>query len=636
VADGPGESIGPYKLLELIGEGGFGVIYMAEQSQPIRRKVALKIIKPGMDTRQVIARFEAERQALAMMDHPNIAKVLDAGTTNTGRPYFVMELVHGVPITDYCNRQKLTTVDRLKLFIDVCRAVQHAHQKGVIHRDLKPSNVMVTMHDDKAITKVIDFGVSKAISQQLTEKTLFTGYGQMVGTPTYMSPEQAQLNGLDVDTRSDLYSLGVLLYELITGTTPFDEAALKRVDFDEMRRMIREVEPPRPSERVSTLQNDLLSTVADQRQVDPRQLSHSLRGELDWIVMKCLEKDRNRRYETASTLANDVLHYLNDEPVTAGPPSRLYRAGKFIRRNKAGVITTAAILAGLVAGICGTTIGLVSQSRQRVTAERERAQAQFNLASALHAQRRFADAEILYRNASEIPQDATPEDRQRAARALLQLAQVTPGGAESDKIYGQAIAAHRAAFPSGDPNIAHALTTYALRLRGQYRFGEAEPVFREAYEIHRRSVPVDHDATAESAMYLGNLLFKLDRYAEAEHFLREAIAEHQLVASPNLYTIAMKRLELVKDLVPLGKFSEAEGQLLEADKALGPSQDFYGIVAMVSFYTAWDQAEPGRGHDAQAHEWLRKLVTEYYHQQLPASPVDAPGLQDSVPNQPTD
>jgi WD40 repeat protein len=388
IVEQPGEPIGPYKLLQQIGEGGMGVVFMAEQTEPVRRKVALKIIKPGMDTKEVIARFEAERQALALMDHPNIARVFDAGTTggrsrdeglgtraggesslaldsrpstldHPSRPYFVMELVHGVPITDYCNLQKLTPRERLKMFIDVCRAVQHAHQKGIIHRDLKSSNVMVTMHDDKPVPKVIDFGVSKAISHQLTEKTLFTAYGQMVGTPTYMSPEQAQLSGLDVDTRSDIYSLGVLLYELTTGTTPFDEATLKRAGFDEMRRMIREEEPLRPSARVDTLQADLLSTVADQRKIDPHKLSQSLRGEVDWIVMRCLEKDRNRRYESANALAADIERYLNDEPVQACPPSAVYRLRKFARRNKAA-LATAALLAGvLLLAMIGLGIGTV-------------------------------------------------------------------------------------------------------------------------------------------------------------------------------------------------------------------------------------------------------------------------------------
>jgi WD40 repeat protein/serine/threonine protein kinase len=359
LAEGPGTAIGPYKLLQQIGEGGMGVVFMAEQTAPVRRKVALKIIKPGMDTKQVIARFEAERQALALMDHPNIARVFDAGTTASGRPYFVMELVHGVPITEYCNLQKLTPDDRLKLFIDVCRAVQHAHQKGIIHRDLKSSNVMVTMHDDKPVPKIIDFGVSKAISHQLTEKTLFTAYGQIVGTPIYMSPEQAQMSGLDVDTRSDVYSLGVLLYELTTGTTPFDEATLKRVGFDEMRRIIREEEPLRPSLRINTLKGDLLSTVADQRKIDPHRLSETLRGEVDWIVMKCLEKDRNRRYDSASSLAADIERYLNDEPVHACPPSATYRIGKFVRRHKASLAAAAGLTGVLLLAVAGLAFGSV-------------------------------------------------------------------------------------------------------------------------------------------------------------------------------------------------------------------------------------------------------------------------------------
>ncbi len=363
-----GDRVGPYRLMEQIGEGGFGLVFVAEQTAPVRRKVALKVLKPGMDTRDVVARFEAERQALALMDHPNIARVLDAGSTPAGRPYFAMELVKGAPITDYCDGHKMPPRERLTLFVQVCQAVQHAHQKGVIHRDLKPSNVLVTVIDGLAVPKVIDFGVAKALGQSLTDKTVYTRFAQMVGTPLYMSPEQAELSGVDVDTRADVYALGVLLYELLTGTTPFDRDRFGRAAFDELRRIIREEEPPRPSTRLSSL-GKTLSTVSASRGTDPAKLAGLVRGELDWIVMKCLEKDRNRRYETANGLARDVQRYLADEVVEARPPSAGYRLRKFLQRHKGPVLAAAALAVSLLAGGAGIlAVEMRAEREQAVTA----------------------------------------------------------------------------------------------------------------------------------------------------------------------------------------------------------------------------------------------------------------------------
>lgn len=363
VTERPGTVIGPYRLLQQIGEGGMGVVYMAEQTEPVERRVALKIIKPGMDSSQVISRFEQERQALAIMDHPNIAKVLDAGTTDSGRPYFVMELVKGVPITQYCDEHHLTPRQRLALFVQVCHAAQHAHQKGIIHRDIKPTNVLVAEYDDRPVPKIIDFGVAKAIQQRLTEKSVFTVLGQVVGTIDYMSPEQAKLNQLDIDTRSDIYSLGVLLYELLTGETPLDRQRLRSAAFDEMLRIIREEEPPKPSLRLSS--SDSLPSIAANRQIEPKKLSTLVRGELDWIVMKALEKERSRRYETANGFAADIERYLGDEPVLACPPSVAYRLRKFVRRNKRPVAAVGLVLLALVAGIIGTTWGMIRAENAR-------------------------------------------------------------------------------------------------------------------------------------------------------------------------------------------------------------------------------------------------------------------------------
>ena len=359
----PGARIGRYKLLQQIGEGGMGTVWMAQQIEPVKRLVAVKLIKAGMDSRQVIARFEAERQALALMDHANIARVLEAGTTGAGRPYFVMDLVKGVPITRYCDEHHLTPRQRLELFIPVCQAVQHAHQKGIIHRDLKPSNVLVALYDGQPVPKVIDFGVAKAAGQSLTEKTLVTGFGAIVGTLEYMSPEQAEINQFDIDTRSDIYSLGVLLYELLTGSTPFTKKDLEKAGMLEMLRVIREQEPTRPSTKLSTA--DGLPTLAANRGTEPAKLTKLVRGELDWIVIKALEKDRNRRYETANGFAMDLRRYLADEPVLACPPSAGYRLRKFVRRNKPGLLTAAFLGVILLAavGIVAGMLGWMSRDR---------------------------------------------------------------------------------------------------------------------------------------------------------------------------------------------------------------------------------------------------------------------------------
>jgi eukaryotic-like serine/threonine-protein kinase len=526
-----GTVISHYKLLERLGEGGFGVVYMAEQQHPVRRKVALKLIKPGLDTKQVIARFEAERQALALMEHENIARVFDAGATSTGRPYFVMELVRGVPITTYCDTNHLSPRQRLELFVRVCDAVQHAHSKGVIHRDIKPSNVLVTLHDGVAVPKVIDFGVAKAAGQQLTDRTLFTQFAQMVGTPLYMSPEQAEMSGLDVDTRSDVYSLGVLLYELLTGTTPLDTERLKLAAYDEVRRIIREEEPPRPSTRLSTVAQ--LATIASNRGVEPKKLGLIVRGELDWIVMTALEKDRRRRYETASGLARDVKRYLSDEPVEACPPSATYRLRKFARRNKLALLTVSALLVMLLSLVVGLAI-----SNRIIAAERNDKTNALALAEAQkqRAEANFWKAAVAVRDTvtniagGSLPMP--PETRERFTMVAKQ--------------FYQSLIDENSDDPSRRFETALGYRSIALLDSRQARAKEAEAGMTKAIEAFERlsiDYPDELEFVAELATtrsYFARILEHTGRKEQAvEHRKRAMEIYERVVAhgSPNRYVL---------------------------------------------------------------------------------------------------
>jgi serine/threonine protein kinase/tetratricopeptide (TPR) repeat protein len=518
LTEGPGARVGPYKLLQQIGEGGMGVVYMAEQEEPVRRKVALKIIKPGMDSKQVVARFEAERQALAMMDHTNIAKVHDAGTTESGRPYFVMELVHGVPITTYCDENKLTPRERLELFVPICQAIQHAHQKGIIHRDIKPSNILVTMYDDKPVPKVIDFGVAKAVEQRLTEKTLFTQYGALVGTFEYMSPEQAEMNAFGVDTRSDIYSLGVLLYELLTGTTPLERARLKEAAFGEIVRLIKEEEPPRPSVRLST--SGALGKVAAARQTEPARLSRLVRGELDWIVMKALDKDRSRRYETANGFARDVQRYLHDEPVEACPPSAGYRMRKLARKHRTALAVGACFVISLLLLVVGSLWSALQlraaytqaeeqrqeAEDQRDRAERASAEARKSAAAAQRVSkyvledllvslapygspRRTVSAEqVLNRASREVGKVfADDPEMEASARATIGWAYTNLMFLDAaERELGASLAIRQRVLGEEHPDTLWALTSLAGTLCWKGQFAEAEKLARRALEGQRR------------------------------------------------------------------------------------------------------------------------------------------------------
>jgi len=568
---------GKYKLLEDLGEGGMGIVFMAEQTEPLRRRVALKIIKLGMDTKQVVARFEAERQALAVMDHPNIAKVYDGGATETGRPYFVMELIRGLPSTEYCDKQKLPTRERLKLFIQLCQAVQYAHQKGLIHRDLKPSNVLVTVQDGNPVPKIIDFGIAKATDHRLTQRTLFTEQGQLIGTPEYMSPEQAEMSGLDVDTRTDIYSLGVMLYELLAGVLPFDPKSLREAGFGEIQRFIRETDPQKASTRFSGL-GDTQTSIAENRKTDSNTLQRQLKGDLDWITLKAMAKDRTQRYASASELATDIERHLKYEPILASPPSTIYRLRKYIMRHKMGVIAAALVIIAVLIGITGTTIGLIRARKAEQVAKDEAAKAktineflQETLGSAnpiegssrditvLEAlktatekiQEDFAEqpeveaelnhtigvtylrlghyeeAERLLRSSLKMWQDLHGPDPPILAEPLTSLGVLRHERGdykEAESLYRKALEIKRKQH-RGDENeaVMAILSNLAILLQDKGDFAAAEPLFRKILEIDRKLWGKEHLYVAVDLNNLGNILRDKGDYESSEPLLREAV-----------------------------------------------------------------------------------------------------------------
>jgi eukaryotic-like serine/threonine-protein kinase len=601
--DAPGTRIGAYKLLQLIGEGGFGTVYLAEQERPVVRRVALKIIKLGMDTRQVVARFEQERQALAMMDHPGIAKVLDAGATASGRPYFVMELVKGEPITEFCDRHNLGIRERLELFALVAAAVQHAHTKGIIHRDLKPGNILVASREGRPHAQIIDFGIAKAIAARLTEKTLFTEHRQLIGTPEYMSPEQAE-GQLDIDTRTDVYSLGVLLYELLTGSTPFDGHTLRAAAYAEIQRIIREVDPPKPSTRLSG-SDELLASVAAHRNIEPRKLNPLVRGELDWIVMKALDKDRSRRYETAISLGQDVARYLAGEAVLAVPPSASYRFRKFMGQHRAVVSAAALVSAALVLGLAGTSVGLARANAERRRADTAAARATSAAEAAAQAkvaaqaetrraERELARAVEIKHLITRMLQGVDPKRAKTADKTLLmQILGDAASRLTRGEIKDELVAAELRAtigsvydslglFPQADEQLSSAAGVYT-RLKGeedpdtlevagalsklrydQGNYAEAQRLRLGVLEVQTRVLGERHPETLNTMSNLAAIYVTLGRYAEAETLsIKTLDAQRSLLGADHSDTLGTM-LNLANTYINQGRIADAEPLLASA------------------------------------------------------------------------
>jgi serine/threonine protein kinase/tetratricopeptide (TPR) repeat protein len=637
----PGAEIGPYTLREPIGEGGMGVVFVAEQSHPVRRKVALKVIKPGMDTAQVIARFEVERQALALMDHPNIARVVDAGATDTGRPYFVMELVSGVPITAFCDQNQLAIPERLELFVLVCRAVQHAHQKGIIHRDLKPSNVLVTLQDGVPVPKIIDFGIAKATGQGFAGGATLTGVAQVIGTPMYMSPEQADGSGHDVDTRSDVYSLGVLLYELLTGTTPFEPDALHQAALDEIRRRLREQEPPAPSTRLNTLSDADRSSVSANRQTDPRRLGRTLHGELDWIVMKCLEKDRTRRYESVSGLAGDLMRYLTNQPVEAGPPSAWYRFTKYARRNRVGLVTTSLVATAILAGATASTWQAVratrAQAEARIRAEESRLVLDYlvqDVFGAAHPDRVWVQQgrtltvnEILTRGEKAISARfarrplVEAKARQAIGEAFLSLSRHP----EAQQQFRRAAEIRARLLGSEHPEVlaTQCLLVSALGGEGYDYFrvnDELEPLARHVFEAHQRVLGPKHPATLHSMFNLIQALRLVGKLDEALELVERMVVLDASVLGPDHNDTLVAHDCLGGVLDDLGRFVEAEAvyrRLLDARLRVFGPDDF--LTIQTRKFLANTLRHQGRLDEALA---LQRECVEFFKQMLgPTHPV---------------
>ena len=569
----PGALIaGKYKILEKLGSGGMGVVFLAEQIEPVQRRVALKLIKLGMDTREIVARFETERQALAVMDHPNIARVFDAGATETGRPFFVMEFARGIPITDYCDLHKLSTQERLRLFVGVCQAVQHAHQKGIIHRDLKPSNILIVIQDDRPMPKIIDFGIAKAIDRRLARHTLFTEQGQLIGTPEYMSPEQAEMSGLDIDTRSDVYSLGVILYELLVGAQPLDAGELAYARFWEIQKIIRETDPPKASTRLNTLKEAQVE-IAAKRGTDPGSLLRLLRGDLDWITMKAMAKDRTHRYSTASELAADLERYLKNEPVTAGPPSAVYRIGKYIRRHKLGVAAAAVVLLAAVIGSAGIIIGYMRAVQTEKVAVEEATTAKtvsnflvelFHISDPGQSKGETITArEILDTGAERIE---TELEGQPAVKARLMMTMGVVYGnlglyPQAQAMLEKALQLRRSVYGSNDLNVADTLHHLGIVYDSQGQYKAAASVFRESLEIRKKRLAPDDLAIAQSLNSLAIVYHNQEQFEKAEPLLEESLAIKEKMDPQD-------DLDLANTLVNLSVLKNSQKKFKEGEEYL--------------------------------------------------------------------